>query len=114
MEHESDTCFIALTRPAMKWGVPLEGFLVNLCVTFLFSAWFNHLAPPPAWWIGIGVPVHFVMRYATSVDYNFFRVWRLFVETKGRSLATEEWGGSSLSPLPARWPRQARELAISV
>jgi len=43
-----------------------------------------------------------------------FATLRLWAETKGRARNKDRWGGSSVSPLPLRPARRAREVRIHV
>lgn len=104
-----DTLFLALTRPPMHWGVPYEGFCCNVVGSFLIGLWLGS----PLYW-PICIVIHLPMRALASLDHNFFRVRRLQIETRGKSVGSDTWGGSSLAPLP-RWPaRTASEINGSV
>jgi type IV secretion system protein VirB3 len=105
-ERRKDTLFLACTRPAMFWGVPFEGFMLNFCMTFLLGLWLGS----PAYWL-LGVAIHFPMRVLTSIDHNFFRVWRLWLETKGAAIGSDLWGGSALVALPSKPRRRASEVS---
>jgi len=116
MNPRDDMLFLALTRPAMKWGVPAVGCMLNISGSMIVGAWLgvgNGLMIL-MWWSALIVPIHLLMRYAVSRDHNFFRVWLLWLETKGGSVGSDIWGGATLSPLPVRWPRKAKDLPISV
>src|ERR1700733_12367718 len=96
MEIEKDTLFLALTRPPMTLGVPFEGFLANLFLSFFVGLWGDN----PFYWL-ICIVIHFPMRVMASADHNFFRVWRLWLITKGAgNVGGDIWGGSMLSPMP--------------
>ncbi|MCB4824224.1 VirB3 family type IV secretion system protein, partial [Roseicella aerolata] len=41
-----DTLFLAATRPAMRWGVPMEGYYLNLFGTWLLGM----VLGSPLWW----------------------------------------------------------------
>jgi type IV secretion system protein VirB3 len=92
---ERDTLFIALTRPALTGGVPFEGFVANLLITFFVGLWLGN----PLYWLA-GIIIHFPMRIIASKDYNFFRTWRLWLATKGQAIGNDAWGGASLAPMP--------------
>lgn len=70
-----DTLFLALTRPALFWGVPLEAFLLNAFLTFFVGV---ELQGPTLWrspfmfWL-MGIPVHCAMRELTAWDYHWSR-----------------------------------------
>lgn len=94
-EIETDILFLALTRPAMKFGVPFEALLINALMTINIGI----ILGSPLYW-ALGIVIHFPMRVIASKDHNFFRVYRLWFETKAQALKTSAWGGSMLSPLP--------------
>lgn len=104
-----DTLFLALTRPPMKWGVPYEGFVCNVVGSFLIGLWLGS----PLYW-PICVIIHLPMRALASLDHNFFRVRRLQIQTKGASVGSDTWGGSSLAALTVWAARKASEVRGSV
>jgi type IV secretion system protein VirB3 len=90
----SDTLFLAITRPAMFHGVPLEAVGLNMMVSgaiFIAAQSFTVL--------GVAFAVHFIFRTMVKNDYNRFRVLFAYFETKARSRNSSYWGGSSVSPL---------------
>jgi len=109
-----DTLFVALLRPAMMFGVPATGCMLNVTGSIIVSSWLGmgswHIL---AWMIVLLPSIHMLMRYAVSRDHNWFRTRLLFVETKGRS-STAMWGGSSLTPLPTRWPSKAVDMPVGI
>lgn len=82
---KKDVCFLALTRPAMTFGVPTEGLLANALVCFvsgmIFSShsWRNS---PFMYWFA-AFPIHAAMRRLTSWDFHAFRTIRLWILTTG-------------------------------
>lgn len=102
-----DTLFLACTRPAMVWGVPIEAMAVNAMFTSLVFI----IMKNPLYGV-IGVGLHLAFRALASLDHNCFRVLFLWVETKGRARNGTLWGGSSASPLALRPVRRARELRV--
>ena len=79
--------FVALTRPVMYFGVPLEGFMINLCISYFAYFYWGH-AFYYGWVRGIEsllvVPaVHMLMRMAMAYDPNCFRLIVLWVNTRG-------------------------------
>lgn len=98
-----DPLFLAVTRPAMKWGVPMEGYFLNLFGTFIFGM----VMGSPLWWALFFV-VHLPMRALANRDPNFFRELRLWLETKGSNI------GGVLSAMPIRPAKQAEELSSAV
>jgi type IV secretory pathway VirB3-like protein len=103
-----DLCLLALTRPALTWGVPFEALALNVMVTFAAGL---ELSAPTVWrspiLVGVAaVPVHMVLRRLTSWDYHWFRTVRLWALTVRIGSATLE----SLLTQPAR---SGREVASS-
>lgn len=97
---QRDPCFLALTRPPMKWGIPVKGFGVAVLGSTAAAMWVfrNPLYGPPIFG-ALCLP----MRFFASRDHNFVRVWQLWLETKGSAGADiEQWGGSTLAALPLR------------
>lgn len=113
-----DMLFLALQRPAMKWGVPIVGLMVNLTVSFISGAWagllMGHNWYMFPWFVCVAGAVHLLLRHASNRDHNLLRCKSLWIETKGKSSLKEWWGGSSLSPLPTRWPTRASDFAINL
>lgn len=98
-----DPLFLAVTRPAMKWGVPMEGYFLNLFGTFIFGM----VMGSPLWW-GLFFVVHLPMRALANRDPTFFRELRLWLETKGSNIH------GALAAMPNRRPTRAEELASAV
>jgi type IV secretion system protein VirB3 len=90
-----DTLFLALTRPAMKWGVPWEGFYINTVGTVFGGM----ILGSPLYWAAWPV-IHLVMRAAVARDHNRFRIWRLWLETKTGAL--EQFGAAVLASAVTR------------
>jgi type IV secretion system protein VirB3 len=104
-----DTLFLACTRPAMWRGVPVEAVCINAMATTIFFI----IMKNPCY-MAIGIVLHYVIRAFISYDYNIFGILRIWAETKGRARNAARWGGSSVSPLPIRPARSAREVHIHV
>jgi type IV secretion system protein VirB3 len=113
-EFDPDVLFLALSRPAMKFGVPATGLLVNLCVSLIAGGWIGIGGRLQiVYTLVIGVTVHLVMKVLIARDYNIFRILALMLETRGRSGFDNRFGGASATPLPAAWPKKAKGLRIS-
>jgi type IV secretory pathway VirB3-like protein len=99
--------FLALTRPALIQGVPVEAFAINAGVTFLSGM---VLSAPTIWrspimfWLAC-VPIHFILQRITSWDYHGFRTIRLWLMTTGM-------GRTDLTSQPGR-ALSAKEVATS-
>lgn len=107
VDRTFDTLFVAMCRPTMKFGVPYEGYIANV---FGSAAFAIALGAPP--WAVVGLIIHFVMREMTKLDHNMFRVWRLWLMTKGRTVA-DIGAEKVLASLPRRVTR-AHEMASSI
>ena len=108
MEDRREVLFLALCRPPLVWGAPIEAFVVNVAVTvvagMVLSAPVWYRAPFFYW--AACVPIHYVIRQVTSYDYHGFRTVRLWLETTGI-------GRTTLDSLPTQRPRTAAEIATS-
>jgi type IV secretion system protein VirB3 len=104
----SEVLFLALTRPALVWGAPVEAVVINLAVTLLggmiLSAPVWYRAPFIYW--AAAFPIHMAIRGVTSWDYHGFRTLRFWLETTGI-------GRTTLGNLPAGRPRTSTEIASS-
>lgn len=90
-----DTLFLALTRPAMLWGVPLEG-----AVWIILLGIFGLLATGnPIYGLALSGGLFFAARLVARQDYNQFRVLSLWMRTKGLPPNGRFWKGSSFGPL---------------
>jgi type IV secretory pathway VirB3-like protein len=75
--------YLALTRPALTWGVPFEALALNVMVTFAAGV---ELSAPTVWrspilfW-GAAIPIHMRLQRLTSWDYHWFRTVRLWALT---------------------------------
>jgi type IV secretory pathway VirB3-like protein len=111
MARTVDALFVAMTRPATKFGVPWDGFIANA----IFTAAFTILVVrrPPGF--AIGILIHFILRELCRVDPHFFWRWRLFFKTKFVSPlpARLRWGGSRLQPAKSR-VRKAQDFKVSL
>jgi type IV secretion system protein VirB3 len=91
--EELDNCFLALTRPVLFRGVPLEAFGFNLMGSMLSSVLMGSMR-----YVVIGIPVHFIFRALVRRDHNMFRVAIGWLNTFGLQRNRRFWGGSSVSP----------------
>ncbi len=96
IDRTQETLFVALTRPAMKFGVPFEGYIANLFGSIGFAIAMGRFP-----YMFVGLVIHWVMREMTARDHNIFRVYKLWLATKGRATGD----GSPLSSLPWRLVR---------
>lgn len=110
-----DILFVALTRPAMKWGVPYVGCQLNLVGSFIVGSWLGVGSGGRIllYSAALGIAIHLAMRVLAAKDYYRFRAVLLWLDTKGRTAASAFFGAATFAPLPS-WPKTARELSISV
>lgn len=86
--------FLACTRPAMVFGVPMEAVGVNVIASsliFLVGGSLAYLLVAPA--------LHGVFRAICLHDHNAFRILFVWADTKARARNGRIWGGSSCTPL---------------
>jgi type IV secretion system protein VirB3 len=98
VEHDepaecADPCFLALTRPAMFMGVPMEAFALNGIGTTAFYLVMGHIK-----YAVVGVVLHFVFRALVWEDHNRFNLIAAWLATRGLQKNRMYWQGSSTSP----------------
>lgn len=93
MERQRDMLFLALTRPAMVWGVTYSFLVVNLIATGMLFVWTGSFLT-----ILIGLPVHILGYVACLREPRRFDLWwvrlRYTLPTQTRFF----WGGNSYRP----------------
>jgi type IV secretion system protein VirB3 len=92
---ETDTLYLAATRPAMFMGLPLAVGAILLMLTGLIVVMFKN-----PFYLAVMVPVWFAARELVARDYNAVGVVLLYLRTAGRSVDSVRWGGASTSPAP--------------
>lgn len=102
---KSDTLFLACTRPAMIWGVTMEGFGINLIFTGI-----TFLVMKSIFYLTIGLFIHYIFKLICKYDPNAFRLLYSWAQTHGRCRTRLYWGASTITPLRLRTPRTARDL----
>lgn len=105
---EEDTLFIACTRPAMIAGVTIEAMGLNIMLTTTLYIVAGSIA-----YALIGVAFHLVFRALVKQDHNMFRILLAWVETRGRSRNSVNWGGATLSPLRLTRRFDERDLGLA-
>jgi|TARA_R110000803_G_scaffold20907_2_gene53244 type IV secretion system protein VirB3 len=91
-----DPLSLALTRPALWFGVPVEATMMIAS----FSAVILMIFGNPIIAIAIGGAILLAARFIVRSDYNMFRILQLYMRTKAGPPNKGVWGGSSYSPLP--------------
>lgn len=89
----TDPLFVAATRPAMKWGVTLEGIIIAGALSGIVM-----IATGNPFTLLMYVPIHGVMYLLCLKDPRTFRYLLLWVITKMKSLGWRHWGASTASP----------------
>lgn len=91
-----DPLFLAVTRPTMWGGVPIEaGLPIAIAAALTIIATGN-----PLYAVGFGAAAFAAARLIVRHDVHAFRLMMLWANTKGRCVNRPAWGGSSYSPLP--------------
>ena len=104
---EREILYLALTRPALVLGVPIEGLVINVVACFITGA---ELQAPTIWrspmmfWAA-AIPIHYVLRFLTGRNYHWAREFRLWAMTVLRP---------TLYSLPIKPPRSGKEIGSSV
>lgn len=103
---ETDTLYLAATRPALFMGVPLV-----VAVVFMMLAGFVIVIFENPLYEAILIPLWFAARILVVRDYNAVGVAVLFLRTAGRGVDSSVWGGASVAPFPIRVPSRGRGIA---
>ena len=114
--RQTDTLFLACTRPAMFLGIPIQAFgvlIIGCGEVFVLSGLATHSVWRLVWCAALALASYAICRVLTAIDHNIFGILFLWLTTKGRASRNATfWGGSSASPSPLRGPRKAREVTI--
>lgn len=100
---ETDTLYLAATRPALFMGVPLA-----LAVGFMMLGGFVIVLLQNPLYELVLIPLWLAARVLMARDYNAVGLVLLFLRTAGRSMDGAVWGGSSVAPLPVRRSKRGR------
>ena len=94
----ADDLYVALTRPALAFGVPYAAVLATGILTietFLISR--NLLT------LTLALPLYGACRLLTANEPRFFELWLLWATHAATDLRTRrQWGAKTRSPLPAQ------------
>ncbi|MCL1077103.1 type IV secretion system protein VirB3 [Parashewanella spongiae] len=91
--NEHDPLFVAVTRPAMKWGVTLDGIIITgALVAVLMIITKNPLI------LLLYLPVHGVLYVLCLRDPRLFRLTLLWLKTKAKSIAWRLFSAASACP----------------
>jgi len=91
---EDSTLFLAVTRPAMVLGVPMEAMGANVILTGVCQLLLG------LQFLLLGILFHILFMGIARHDHKAFSVLARWFETKGRSVNTGFWGGFSITPAP--------------
>lgn len=92
-----DTLFLAVTRPALWFGIPIEAAVLIIIAGSIIITQFGN----PLYAAAFASVGYFVARIVVRRDVNAFRLLMLWGRTKLACPNRRFWGGSSYSPLPA-------------
>ena len=93
-EINRDIVYLALTRPAMFYGVPFEAALCCGAIACLAMILTDNI-----FFLALFFPLFGISKLIVKKDANAFRVLFRFLETKAKCANRALWGGSSTSPL---------------
>ncbi|MBD8641538.1 VirB3 family type IV secretion system protein [Sphingomonas sp. LB2R24] len=94
----SEPLFLAVTRPAMWFGVPIEAGIPMAIAGVLVLI----VSDNPIYGVIVAVVGFGIARLVVRHDPNAFRLLNLGVQTKWKNRDRAWWGGSSYSPLPVK------------
>ncbi|AXJ97545.1 type IV secretion system protein VirB3 [Sphingomonas sp. FARSPH] len=93
-----NTLFLAVTRPALWAGIPIEAAVPILLVSVIVLIGTNNPV-----YAGIsGAVMYALARLVVRQDVNAFRLLFLWGRTKAANRNRAFWGGSSYTPLPLK------------
>ncbi len=87
--------YLALSRPVMWLGLPIEAALLIAMAAVLALLFAN-----PLYAVGVGGAGFVAARLIVRHEPNAFRLLNLAMRTKWANRDRGRWGGSSYSPLP--------------
>lgn len=90
--------FLAVTRPALFAGIPIEAAVVILLSSVIVLIGFNN----PVYAAVIAAVLFGISRLIVRHDVNAFRLIFLWGRTKAANRNRAFWGGSSYTPLPLK------------
>ena len=92
----NNTLFVAVTRPALWAGIPIEAAVLLLISSASVLIWSNS----PLYTAMVVAFGYSISRLIVRHDVNAFRLLFLCSRTKLSNRNRAFWGGSSYSPLP--------------
>ena len=97
VKMNEDVLFLALTRLAMIFGIPVEAFAMCCGIGGLAM-----IAGDSIFYLPIAIPLLGVSRLIVERDQNAFQILFRWLDTNARCRNRSLWGGSSTSPLRLR------------
>lgn len=88
-----DPVFVAMTRPAMLFGVTYSGIILNLTMVSVFF-----ITSDDFWPFVWGVPIHGVMGLLCRWEPRYFDILKVWANTNGQARSRFYWKGSSYRP----------------
>ena len=103
MEEEREvmarnTLFLAVTRPALFAGIPIEAAVVILLTSVITLIGTTN----PVYGLVVAAVMFGISRLVVRHDVNAFRLIFLWGRTKAANRNRVFWGGSSYTPLPLK------------
>jgi type IV secretion system protein VirB3 len=93
-----DPLFLACTRPAMCMGLPMEAWYALVFGTGVGGMYLGH----PVYWL-LGGIAYLPLRVISNKNPNFFRAWRVWLDTKASVARGILWARSPGMSLGKMW-----------
>src|SRR3546814_353272 len=93
-----NTLFLAVTRPALFAGIPIEAAVVILLTSVITLIGTTN----PVYGLVVAAVMFGISRLVVRHDVNAFRLIFLWGRTKAANRNRVFWGGSSYTPLPLK------------
>ncbi|MBM7070724.1 VirB3 family type IV secretion system protein [Shewanella sp. 202IG2-18] len=93
MMQSQDPLIVAMTRPAMKWGVTLDGLIVGAGIVAVLM-----IATKSPFTLLLYLPIHALMYGLCLRDPRIFRLLYLWLNTKAKSVCWRYFNTASASP----------------
>lgn len=93
-----NTLFLAVTRPALFAGIPIEAAVVILLASVITLIGTTN----PIYGLVVAAVMFGISRLVVRHDVNAFRLIFLWGRTKAANRNRVFWGGSSYTPLPLK------------
>ncbi len=90
-----DKVYLALTRPAMFMGLPLEAFMPIVMIAMVVWGVLHNPLYPLFLFGALYLPARAIVYY----DFNAFRLWGLWFQTTFLAKNRTFWAGGSYAPV---------------